>query len=80
MSDRDIWAPLLELAPDDIVDFMWMRAIELPDGSYAEAYKHVVTRSYLILDHEGRGFDEIRGRFEEIEARLLLEEAIGAWS
>jgi len=50
----------------------WMRAVELPDGSYAEAYRQVVTRNYLILDHEGRGFDDIRcGRFEEVEVRLL---------
>ena len=49
-----------------------MRAVELPDGSYAEAYRQVVTRNYLILDHEGRGFDDIRcGRFEEVEVRLL---------
>jgi hypothetical protein len=74
------WQPLLELAPDDIEDFMWMFVAELEDGSCAHAYKHRWTRRYLFLGEDGRAFDEVRpGRFEEVEPRLLLEEAMGAW-
>lgn len=78
MDDERIWAPLLELAPDDIDDFMWMFEVELEDGTPLQAYKHRWTRRYLFLDEAGRAFDEIRhSQFEEVEPRLLLEEAMG---
>jgi hypothetical protein len=78
MTEDNIWAPLLDLAPDDIGAFMWMFETELFDGTPLQAYKHRWTRQYIYLDEEGRAFDEIRcGRFEEIEPRLLLEEAMG---
>lgn len=81
MDEQDIWAPLLELAPEDIGEFMWMFECELPDWTPVQAYKHEGTRCYIYLDHEGRAFDEVRrGRFEEVEPRLLLEEAMGVWS
>jgi len=78
MTDDTIWAPLLALAPDDIDAFMWMFEAELPDGTPLQAYKHRGTRRYLYLDDDGRAFDEVRPRrFEEIDPRLLLEEAMG---
>jgi hypothetical protein len=78
MNDDYIWAPLLQLAPDDIDDFMWMFEAELADGTPLQAYKHRWTRQYLFLDGEGRAFDEVRrDRFEEVEPRLLLEEVMG---
>jgi hypothetical protein len=78
MRDMSNWAPLLELAPDDADDFMWMFEFELEDGSYAHAYKHRWTRSYLYLTGDGRAFDEVRpGVFEEVDPRLLLEEVMG---
>jgi hypothetical protein len=81
MKDEDIWAPLLELAPEDIGEFMWMFEGELPDWTPVQAYKHRLTRQYIYLDHEGRAFDEVRrNRFEEVEPRLLLEEVMGVWS
>jgi hypothetical protein len=80
MDDSYIWAPLLRLAPDDIGAFMWMFEGELDDGTPVQAYKHRWTRQYIFLDEEGRAFDEVgRDRFEEVEPRLLLEEAMGAW-
>lgn len=81
MDEEHIWAPLLELAPDDIGAFMWMFEGELEDRTPVQAYKHRGTRQYIFLDHEGRAFDEIRpDRFEEIEPRLLLEEVMRVWS
>jgi hypothetical protein len=81
MIDDYIWAPLLELAPDDIDAFMWMFEAELPDGTILQAYKHRGTGRYLYLDDDGRAFDELRYcRFVEVEPHLLLEEVMGAWS
>jgi hypothetical protein len=81
MTDDHIWAPLLELVPDDINAFMWMFEAELRDGTPLQAYKHRWTRQYIYLDEDGRAFDEIRGgRFEEVEPRLLLEEVMGVSS
>jgi hypothetical protein len=81
MIDDRIWEPLLELAPEDIGDFMWMFEGELNEWTPLQAYKHRWTRRYLFLDHNGRAFDEIRpGRFEEVEPRLLFEEVMGVWT
>lgn len=78
MRDDYIWAPLLDLASDDIDAFMWMFETELPDGTPLQAYKHRWTRQYIYLDEEGRAFDEVPAwRFEEVEPRLLLEEVMG---
>jgi hypothetical protein len=78
MIDNSNWAPLLELAPDDIGGFMWMFEAGLEDGTPLQAYKHRWTRRYLFLTADGRAFDEIRpGRYEEVEPRLLLEVVLG---
>jgi hypothetical protein len=47
---------LLDLAPDDVEDFMWMFEVELESGLRLHAYKHIETRKYLHLDKEGRAF------------------------
>jgi hypothetical protein len=36
--------------------FMWMFEVELADGRKLHAYKHIVTRDYLHLTHDGRAF------------------------
>src|ERR1700748_126911 len=41
--DAPEWEPLLNLAPDHVVDFMWMGAIQLTDGTRIQAYKHCWT-------------------------------------
>jgi hypothetical protein len=72
------WEPLLELAPDDVDDFMWMFEFVLDDGIWVHAYKHRWTRRYIYLAEDGRAFDEVRPDvFEEVEPRPLLEEAMG---
>ena len=77
---RPDWRPLIELAPDEVPDFMWMYRDFLEGGIVVEAYKHCETRQYLHLDSSGRGY-EFRGGpdnvyYEEVEAGALLEQAL----
>ncbi len=44
------WEPLRNFAPDHAVDFMWMYAAELTDGTRLQAYKHYWTREHLHLE------------------------------
>jgi hypothetical protein len=81
MIDELNWKPLLDLAPEDIGDFMWMFEFDLNEWTPLQAYKHRGTRRYIYLDHDGRAFDEVRpNRLEEVEPRLMLEEVMGVWS
>ena len=36
--------------------FMWMFEVKLADGRKVHAYKHIVSRDYLHLTHDGRAF------------------------
>jgi hypothetical protein len=81
MIDELNWEPLLDLAPGDIGDFMWMFEFDLNEWTPLQAYKHRGTRRYIYLDRDGRAFDEVRpNRLEEVEPRLMLEEVMGVWS
>jgi hypothetical protein len=67
------WEPLLNFAPDHVVDFMWMYAVEFTDGTRLQAYKHYWTRDYLHLDNEGRAFVFAgKQRYEEVNPPWLL--------
>jgi hypothetical protein len=67
------WEPLLNFAPDHVVDFMWMYTVELTDGTRLQAYKHYWTRDYLHLDAEGRTFVYAgKERYEEVNPPWLL--------
>ncbi|HEU4706323.1 MAG TPA: hypothetical protein VFS64_03955 [Solirubrobacterales bacterium] len=67
------WEPLLNFAPDHVVDFMWMYAVELTDGTRLEVYKHYWTRDHLHLDDEGRAFIYAGNeRYEEVNPPWLL--------
>jgi hypothetical protein len=74
------WEPLLNLAPDHVIDFMWMYAVRLTDGTLLQAYKHYWRRDYLHLDNEGRAFIYAgKERYEEVNppwlfSRILQEE------
>jgi len=71
------WEPLLNFAPDHVVDFMWMYAVELTDGTRLQAYKHYWTRDYLHLDNEGRAFIYVgKERYEEVNPPWLLHEVL----
>jgi hypothetical protein len=77
MVDRVNWEPLLELAPEEIDDFMWMFEIELENGPTVQAYKHWWTRRYLYLDFAGRAFIEVGPRsFEQVDPRRSLEKVL----
>ncbi len=67
------WEPLLNFAPEHVVDFMWMGTMELTDGTRLQAYKHYWTREYLHLDNEGRAFVYVgKERYEEVNPPWLL--------
>lgn len=76
------WEPLLNFAPDHVIDFMWMFAVELTDGTRLQAYKHRRTNRNLYLDSGGRPHILVRdtsheikepGEYEEVKSGLALE-------
>jgi hypothetical protein len=72
------WEPLLNLAPDHVVDFMWMGTVQLTDGTRIQAYKHYWTRSYLHLSGDGRAFVFVpKTRYEEVNPPWLLMHVLG---
>lgn len=71
--DAPEWEPLLNLAPDHVVDFMWMGTVQLVDGTRLQAYKHCWTRRYLHLSEDGRAFVFVpKTRYEEVNPPWLL--------
>jgi len=67
------WEPLLNLAPDHVVDFMWMGSVLLADGTRIQVYKHYWTRDYLHLADDGRAFVFVpKTRYEEVNPPWLL--------
>ncbi|HEX5526805.1 MAG TPA: hypothetical protein VFX44_06355 [Solirubrobacterales bacterium] len=76
--DAPEWEPLLNLAPDHVVDFMWMGTIQLTDGTRLQAYKHYWTRDYLHLSEDGRAFVFVpKTRYEEVNPPWLLMRVLG---
>jgi len=71
--DAPEWEPLLNLAPDHVVDFMWMGTVQLVDGTRLQMYKHYWTRHYLHLSDDGRAFVFVPNtRYEEVNPPWLL--------
>ncbi|HEY3492752.1 MAG TPA: hypothetical protein VGK43_07350 [Solirubrobacterales bacterium] len=71
--DAPEWEPLLNLAPDLVVDFMWMGTVQLVDGTRLQMYKHYWTRDYLHLSEDGRAFVFVpKTRYEEVNPPWLL--------
>src|SRR6478609_3066221 len=67
------WEPLLSVASRHVDEFMWMYAVELPDGTRLQAYKNYWTRSYLHLDGAGRAYVYLEpDRYEEIDLAWAL--------
>jgi hypothetical protein len=77
---RPDWRPLLDLAPDEVPDFMWMFRDFLEGGIVVEAYKHRETRQYLHLDAGGRAYEFLGGledvHYEEVDPVALIEKAL----
>jgi hypothetical protein len=77
-ADEPEWEPLLNFAPDHVVDFMCMFTVVLTDGTRLQAYKHYWTRDYLHLDNEGRTFLYAGNeRYEEVNPPWLLTRILG---
>lgn len=75
--DAPEWEPLLNLAPDHVVDFMWMGTVQLIDGTRLQMYKHYWTRGYLHLSEDGRAFVFVpKTRYEEVNPPWLLMRAL----
>jgi hypothetical protein len=73
-GDQPNWEPMLELAPEEIDDFMWMFEVELEDGAMVQAYKHWWTRGYVHLDFGGRAFVFTEdNRYQEVDGEDLLQ-------
>jgi hypothetical protein len=73
-GEQPNWEPILELAPEEIDDFMWMFEVELEDGAMVQAYKHWWTRGYVHLDFGGRAFVFTEdNRYEEVDGEDLLQ-------
>jgi hypothetical protein len=69
-GDRPDWDPLMHAL---LGWFMWMFEVELADGRKVHAYKHIITRDYLHLTHDGRAFVF---RPEHSYREVDLEEAV----
>jgi hypothetical protein len=53
------WTPLQAVLPDEALgEWMWMHVAEAGDGTLVHHYKHVSTRRYLRLDHDGHVYSE----------------------
>jgi len=75
--DAPEWEPLLNLAPDHGVDFMWMGTVRLVDGTRLQVYKHYWTRRSLHLAEDGRAFVFVpKTRYEEVNPPWLLMRAL----
>jgi hypothetical protein len=76
--DAPEWEPLLSLAPDHVIDFMWMGTVRLVDGTRLQVYKHAWTRRYLHLAEDGRAFVFVpKTRYDEVNPTWLLMRVLG---
>jgi hypothetical protein len=76
--DAPEWEPLLNLAPDHVVDFMWMGTVQLVDGARIQIYKHYWTRDCLHLAEDGRAFVFVpKTRYEEVNPPWLPMRVLG---
>lgn len=73
---RPDWRPLLNFAPDEVPDFMWMFRDFLEGDIVVEAYKHSWTRQYLHLDSNGRAYVFVGEGYEEVDPYELLRQVL----
>jgi hypothetical protein len=80
-QDLPYWRPLIDLVGLELADwFMWMFAIDLADGARVHAYKHVATRRYLHLAHDGRAFVYVGHKhYREIAPRQAIDAVFARW-
>jgi hypothetical protein len=75
------WRPLYDIIGVELADwFMWMHEIELADGARVHAYKHISTRCYFHLAHDGRAFAYTRGgRYAELARSWAIHLVFDGW-
>jgi hypothetical protein len=73
-GDSPEWEPLLDAVGEQVIgDFMWMFEVELTNGTRLQAYKHIDTRRYTHLAHDGRAFVfEPPDRYRNVPAADVL--------
>lgn len=56
---------------------MWMHSTMLEGGTQLQAYKHSLTRRYLLLDDDGDAWESLdRGRYRRMRHSDALEEVL----
>ncbi len=75
-TDAPDWDPLEQFFPDVLCGaFMWMHATALENGTELQAYKHSVTRRYLLLDDDGDTYESLdRGRYRRMRHSDAIEQ------
>jgi hypothetical protein len=71
------WAPLERFLPLALCGlFMAMHSVELEDGRLLGAYKHSITRRYLVLDSAGDAYEDLdRDRYRRMRHADAIEQA-----
>jgi hypothetical protein len=74
--DAPDWDPLEKFLPLALCPgFMWMHATALDNGTELQAYKHSLTRRYLLLDDDGDTYEYLdRGRYRRMRHSDAIEQ------
>ena len=80
-TDAPDWAPLEKFLPTTLCGpFMWMYSTMLEDGTELQAYKHSLTRHYLLLDDDGDAYESLdRGRHRRMRPSDAMEQVLTPW-
>jgi hypothetical protein len=75
------WDPLEAFLPVVLCEgFMWMHATALDDGTELQAYKHSLTRHYLLLDDDADTWENLdRGRYRRMRHSDAIEQVFTPW-
>jgi len=78
---RPDWDPLERFLPLALCGpFMWMHATDLEDGTRLQAYKHSVTRRYLLLDDQADAWEDLdRERYRRMRHSDAIEQVLTPW-
>jgi hypothetical protein len=79
--DTPDWNPLETFLPIELCGpFMWMHSTALDDGRTLQAYKHSLTRHYLLLDADGASYEDLgRGRYRRMRHSDAIEQVLTPW-
>jgi hypothetical protein len=79
--DTPDWYPLEKFLPIELCGpFMRMHSTALDDGRKLQAYKHSLTRHYLLLDADGDSYEDLgRGRYRRMRHSDAIEQVLTPW-